>query len=77
MIATGRTHQIRVHLAHLKAPVLGDPLYGSLSANQKFAAEHPYLHAACIELQHPISGQELIVSAPVPADMQSVIKKFF
>jgi len=77
VIATGRTHQIRVHLAHLKTPILGDALYGSPSANQKFASERPYLHASCLKIAHPITGQELTFSAPVPEDMQKIIKKFF
>lgn len=69
VIATGRTHQIRVHLSHLHTPVLGDPLYGNLSLNQQFRAERAYLHASCLKIPHPISGSELTFQAPLPEDM--------
>jgi 23S rRNA pseudouridine1911/1915/1917 synthase len=63
-LATGRTHQIRVHLAAIGHPVVGDWLYGAANAVR------PMLHAATLELRHPLTGQRLRVTAPVPDDFQ-------
>jgi 23S rRNA pseudouridine1911/1915/1917 synthase len=79
---TGRTHQIRVHLAHLRLPVVGDPVYGGRPKKQLSAggAERSLagalldrlprqaLHAARLELVHPVSGQSLRFVSPVPPD---------
>lgn len=62
---TGRTHQIRVHLAHLGCPILGDGLYGSASA----LVERQALHAARVELTHPVTGEALCFSSPLPPDL--------
>ncbi|HKB80244.1 MAG TPA: RluA family pseudouridine synthase [Thermoanaerobaculia bacterium] len=59
---TGRTHQIRVHLAAIGHPIVGDWLYGVRNAPR------PMLHAAQVALVHPLTGQPLRVSAPLPAD---------
>ncbi len=77
-LATGRTHQIRVHLKHLGHPIVGDPVYGEarwkgLPARAQgplrgFA--RPALHAWRLALEHPESGERLAVEAPVPADLQ-------
>lgn len=63
-LLTGRTHQVRVHLAHLGFPVLGDRLYGSLSDR----APRPMLHAAALSLPHPRDGRRLQLECPPPAD---------
>ncbi len=63
---TGRTHQLRVHMKHHGAPILGDPVYGSPSLNKKFGVETQLLHAATLEFPHPFSGQILHLEAPVP-----------
>ena len=63
-LETGRTHQIRVHLAAIGHPVAGDWLYGAANAAR------PMLHAATIELRHPLTGQLLRVSAPLPDDFR-------
>lgn len=76
IIATGRTHQVRLHLNHLHSPVLGDELYGNASANQKFKAERPYLHASTLKVRHPLTGNEIVFTAPIPDDMQKIIEKF-
>ena len=55
---TGRTHQIRVHLAHLDSPVLGDIFYGGEKSNQL------WLHAWKIAFKHPVTGEELLLTAP-------------
>jgi len=85
-LETGRTHQIRVHMAHLGAPLIGDPLYGK---GRAFKAEGPHaaeaaeavaafprqaLHAAVLGFKHPISGDELRFEAPLPADMTALIE---
>lgn len=65
-LLTGRTHQVRVHLAALGHPVLGDRLYGSRRAAE---AGRPLLHAARLVLPHPDSGERLAVTSPLPADI--------
>jgi len=76
-LITGRTHQIRVHLKHLKTPVLGDAVYGSESSNQKFGLSRQMLHAARTKFIHPFTGQELFLEAPLPQDMQTVVDRHF
>lgn len=63
-LETGRTHQIRVHMAHLGHALLGDTLYGSGGRPGRQA-----LHAATLVLNHPVSGAELQLEAPLPADL--------
>lgn len=67
-IETGRTHQIRVHLASIHAPVLGDSLYGSKSLNERFDAERQMLHAYILKIPHPRSGELMTFKAPPPQD---------
>ncbi len=62
---TGRTHQIRVHLQHIGTPVLGDPVYGKPSVNQKFHVEQQLLHAHRLRFTHPITGHLLEIPAPL------------
>lgn len=69
---TGRTHQIRVHLSYLKNPILGDKLYGSDKLNQKFNVDRHYLHAKKISFVHPITGTDMVISAPLPKEMESI-----
>jgi 23S rRNA pseudouridine1911/1915/1917 synthase len=68
-IQTGRTHQIRVHLASLRAPLLGDPLYGGPSAwkgadGSRVECPHPALHAWRLELDHPDGGRLAVTAEP-------------
>jgi 23S rRNA pseudouridine1911/1915/1917 synthase len=63
---TGRTHQIRVHLASIHHPVVGDDLYGGKS---NLPMKRQALHAHKLELQHPINGSDLSFCAPLPPDM--------
>jgi 23S rRNA pseudouridine1911/1915/1917 synthase len=70
-LLTGRTHQIRLHLAHLGAPILGDPLYGGASSwldadRRALPCPHPMLHAWKLSLDHPGDGRRLVLQAPVP-----------
>ncbi len=74
---TGRTHQIRVHLKALRAPILGDPIYGSPSANQRHPNTRLQLHAFKLQFKHPTKGVELKLSAPLPHDMKQWISKNF
>ncbi|MGA1078703.1 MAG: RluA family pseudouridine synthase [Nitriliruptoraceae bacterium] len=69
-LETGRTHQVRVHLDAIGAPVAGDPVYG---ADRAVAAalglDRPALHAARLALRHPVTGVDLVVDEPLPADL--------
>ncbi len=68
---TGRTHQIRVHLTHLGHPIVGDELYGQLFGYDIPPSWMPRqaLHAAHLELDHPVTGKHISVDAPLPLDM--------
>jgi 23S rRNA pseudouridine1911/1915/1917 synthase len=69
---TGRTHQIRVHFASIGHPVAGDETYGR-KARQ--AAPRPLLHAHRISFAHPVTGQRVLIEAPVPEDMDEFMKR--
>lgn len=83
-LESGRTHQIRVHLAHIGYPVVGDPVYGGrrrfpAGASPALIAElegftRQALHAARLKLAHPVTGKEMEWEAPLPADMAHLIK---
>jgi len=73
-LLTGRTHQIRVHLAHLKHPVLGDDKYGDFELNKRLRKEglrRMFLHAASLGLAHPATGEALRLEAPLPKDLRA------
>lgn len=74
---TGRTHQIRVHLEHLRCPLLGDEVYGSEKANKSHEVMSPLLHAFQVRFTHPITNKRLVITAPPPASMESFMKKNF
>ncbi len=85
-LETGRTHQIRVHLAHIGHHIFGDPMYGGREERLKgFTPEirtrakkllkildRQALHAYCLELLHPVSGQDLRFETPFPADLMAL-----
>ncbi|RDZ29586.1 23S rRNA pseudouridine(1911/1915/1917) synthase RluD [Lysobacter silvisoli] len=83
-LETGRTHQIRVHMQHLKHPIVGDPLYGGPLKLPKGASDElvealrgfrrQALHAETLEFAHPIGGAPVRCSAPVPADMRELVR---
>ncbi|MCI0401848.1 MAG: 23S rRNA pseudouridine(1911/1915/1917) synthase RluD [Gammaproteobacteria bacterium] len=82
-LETGRTHQIRVHMAHLGYPIAGDPVYAGRRSLPKNASERvtnaikalsrQALHASGLSLQHPLSGKPLRFDVPLPADMLKLI----
>ena len=75
-IETGRTHQIRVHLSSLKAPVLGDTLYGGRPDKKSgIRAERQLLHASTLIFLHPVSGKECCFTAPLRPDMEELLSQ--
>ncbi len=70
-LETGRTHQIRVHMAAIGHPVLGDRRYGGRRG--ALAVGRPMLHAAALRLAHPASGQEMSFSSPLPDDFEEAL----
>jgi 23S rRNA pseudouridine955/2504/2580 synthase len=79
-LLTGRTHQIRVHLAHTGHPVLGDDKYGDFALNRalvKAGVKRLLLHAASLAFAHPLSGERLRLKADLPPDMRSFIEQNF
>ena len=69
---TGRTHQIRVHLAHIHHPIIGDALYGG-GRRASLACPRQFLHAERIRFRLPATGQEIEFVAPLPADLQALL----
>jgi 23S rRNA pseudouridine1911/1915/1917 synthase len=74
-LKTGRTHQIRVHMQHLGAPILGDPLYGNLQINKKYGVSRQLLHAHILQFKHPVKGHLLSFKADIPSDMRVWVEK--
>ena len=77
-LLTGRTHQIRVHLAHLKHPVLGDDKYGDFDLNKRLRKEglaRMFLHAASLAFAHPLTGAPMRLESPLPADLAAFSAK--
>ena len=77
-IKTGRTHQIRVHLAHEGHAIVGDPKYGDFEANHALARgasrfDRMFLHAKRLRFIHPSTGAEIDVSAPLPAECEQLL----
>jgi 23S rRNA pseudouridine1911/1915/1917 synthase len=84
-LETGRTHQIRVHLAHIGHPVVGDPVYGTSGARGISGPDRPwakelerrvprqFLHAWRLRFEHPRTGAAMVLEAPLPPDLQAVV----
>ena len=75
---TGRTHQIRVHMAHLGHPVAGDVLYGSKqlkAINENYSITRQCLHAYSLSFRHPVTEEPFEFTSPVWPDMQAVLEK--
>lgn len=73
-LLTGRTHQIRVHMAYIGHPLIGDPKY--CNSKNKFDIQGQALHSLNLTLIHPRTNQEMTFSAPIPQDMQKLLKYF-
>jgi 23S rRNA pseudouridine1911/1915/1917 synthase len=69
-LETGRTHQIRAHLKAIGHPVCGDPEYGRAGV---YGLERQFLHAARLAFAHPVTGEDVEVSSPLPADLQQAL----
>jgi len=75
-LKTGRTHQIRVHLAHLGFPILGDDKYGDFTLNKTLAKQglkRMFLHAHHLTIRHPLSGEKVTVESPLPPELQQFL----
>ena len=71
-LETGRTHQIRVHFAHIGHPVVNDPFYGY--RRMYFPIEGQALHSRSLDVKHPITGEDMHFEAPVPADFEACLE---
>ena len=77
-LITGRTHKLRVQLAHLGFPIVGDDKYGDFALNKslvKKGLKRMFLHSAETKLRHPVSGDSLKLIAPLPTELQNFINK--
>jgi 23S rRNA pseudouridine955/2504/2580 synthase len=79
---TGRTHQIRVHMAHIGCPVVGDVRYGDQVLDGELfkyggVSKRLYLHASLISFSHPQTGKKLTLTAPEPEEFSKIMKKLF
>ncbi|CAG0968895.1 Ribosomal large subunit pseudouridine synthase C [Burkholderiales bacterium] len=77
-LKTGRTHQIRVHLSHLGFPIAGDDKYGDFARNKELAKQglkRMFLHAHSIAFAHPLTGEPMQLTAPLPKELQGFIAK--
>ena len=77
-LKTGRTHQIRVHLAHLGFPIAGDEKYGDFALNKtlpKAGLKRMFLHAWKMQFPHPISGAEMALEVPLPEALDGFLRK--
>ena len=73
---TGRTHQIRVHAASLGHPIIGDDRYGVDEINKAFKSKgykRMFLHAQTLRFQHPVTGAQMTISAPLPAQLENLL----
>jgi 23S rRNA-/tRNA-specific pseudouridylate synthase len=73
---TGRTHQIRVHLAAVGHPILGDRAYGGAGEDaRRIGLERPFLHAWRLSFAHPITGVPVSVQEPLPEDLREALER--
>jgi 23S rRNA pseudouridine1911/1915/1917 synthase len=71
-LETGRTHQVRVHLAAIGHPVAGDPEYGTAG---RFGLQRQFLHAARLAFDHPVSGERIEVGSALPDDLERALRR--
>lgn len=77
-LKTGRTHQIRVHLAHLGFPLCGDDKYGDFPLNKRLEADglrRMFLHAAKLAFTHPLTGEKLVLTSELPPELEAFIDR--
>ncbi|MBW3605059.1 MAG: RluA family pseudouridine synthase [Actinobacteria bacterium] len=75
-LETGRTHQIRVHMAALGHPLCGDHVYGASTAlGRALGLQRPALHAAYLRFAHPVSGAPVAVDEPLPDDLRTAVRR--
>ena len=77
-LRTGRTHQIRVHLAHLGFPIAGDDKYGDFAWNRELARQglkRMFLHAVQFGFDHPISGERVSIESPLPDSLSRFLEQ--
>ena len=77
-LKTGRTHQIRVHLSHLGFPIAGDDKYGDFALNrtlQKTGLKRMFLHAAQLNMPHPLDDAPLALAAPLPDELRDFVTR--
>lgn len=78
-IVTGRTHQIRVHLASIGYPVVGDETYGAQKLNQAayrvYQINHPFLHSYQLAFTHPVTNKKLVFHAALPEELSGILEK--
>src|SRR3954452_5212470 len=72
-LETGRTHQVRVHLAAINHPIVGDATYGG--SRQSLPLSRPFLHAAALAFVHPESGEVVRFSSPLPAELEALLEQ--
>ena len=72
-LETGRTHQIRVHMAYLGHPLLGDLVYGAKKPAPGLPGQ--CLHAAALRFRHPRTGEELELTCPLPSAFQAILER--
>lgn len=75
-LGTGRTHQIRVHLAHIHHQVVGDPVYGRATTTlaRTLGLHRPFLHSQRLQFQHPVTGDPVDVTEPLPPDLEDALR---
>jgi 23S rRNA pseudouridine1911/1915/1917 synthase len=72
-LETGRTHQIRAHLAAIDHPVCGDPTYGGLACGRRLGLERQFLHATFLMFRHPVTGEMEVCESKPPVDLRRAL----
>jgi 23S rRNA pseudouridine1911/1915/1917 synthase len=72
---TGRTHQIRVHMAYIRHPVVGDQLYGTSRVKSNLGLERQFLHSYRIKFTHPATGEEMELIDPLSPDLAAILER--
>ncbi|MDO8963865.1 MAG: RluA family pseudouridine synthase [Coriobacteriia bacterium] len=73
-LQTGRTHQIRVHMAYIQHAVVGDPLYGRIKLKEDLGLTRQFLHSYSLEFEHPVTGELIALVEPLPEDLAGALR---